>query len=464
MLTIPARPARSCVTDGRSSPASDAGTRPRDLSVDLMRAVAMVAVAVGHWLVVVPGYADGRFDGVNALATVPLMRPLTWVFQVMPLFFVVGGVANAASWATARGRGQTYAVWLRGRLVRLVRPAALLFGVGAGLAALLRLGGVPAEAVEPVAWLVVVPVWFLAVYVLVVAVAPPLWEAHRRWGLVVAVVLAGAAAGVDALRLAGVPGVAYVNFLLVFGVAQQVGFAWYDGRLVRRRSTGGALLVGGLGALWLLTHVGPYPVSLVGYPGDGVSNNAPPTVTLIALGLAQTGLALVLRPWLLRALERRPVQVAVVVLNRNAMTILLWHFTALVLVSVVALPAGLVPDHPDGSGAWWLTRVAMVVVHAAVLVPVVALAGRVERAPARATTTALPTATASAAPAAGPGWAPVLAVPLLATAFALVTLQGLSGTGPLGLPVVALALFTAGAVLVGLVSPSSSPSTSPGRG
>ena len=45
--------------------------RERDLTVDLLRAVAIVAVAVGHWMVVVPGYEDGRFDGVNALATVP---------------------------------------------------------------------------------------------------------------------------------------------------------------------------------------------------------------------------------------------------------------------------------------------------------------------------------------------------------------------------------------------------------
>ncbi len=412
----------------------------RDLSVDLMRAVAMVAVALGHWLVVVPSYADGRFDGVNALAEVPLMRPLTWLFQVMPLFFVVGGVANAASWATTRARGGTYGAWLRTRLARLVRPAALLFVVGAGLAALLRLGGVPADAVEPVAWLVVVPVWFLAVYVLVVAVAPPLWAAHQRWGLTVAVALAGAAGVVDALRLAGVPGVAYVNFLLVFGVAQQVGFAWYDGRLVRPRTTGWALLVGGLGALWLLTHVGPYPVSLVGYPGDGVANNAPPTVTLIALGLAQTGLALVLRPRLLRALERRPVQVAVVALNRNAMTILLWHFTALVLVALVALPWGLVPDHPAGSGAWWLTRVAMAAVCGLVLVPLVALAGRVERAPD------VPVAPGQ------PAGRSLLAAGLLAVAFALVTLGGLNGAGPLvgplGVPLLAGGLFTAGAVLV----------------
>jgi peptidoglycan/LPS O-acetylase OafA/YrhL len=88
----------------------------RDLTVDLLRAVAMVLVAAGHWLVVVPSYRDGRFGGVNALGTVPLMRGLTWAFQVMPLFFAIGGYAGAASWASHTGRGGAYADWLRARL------------------------------------------------------------------------------------------------------------------------------------------------------------------------------------------------------------------------------------------------------------------------------------------------------------------------------------------------------------
>lgn len=418
--------------------APPAPTRPeRDLTVDLLRAVAMVAVAVGHWLVVVPTYADGRFDGANALATVPLMRPLTWLFQVMPLFFVVGGVANAASWVRARSRGEGYPTWLRTRLVRLVRPTALLFGTWAAGAALLRAAGVSAEVVEPIAWLVVVPVWFLAVYVLVVAVAPALWRAHERHGWRAAVALAAGAVAIDAARLAGAgEAVASVNFLLVFGFCQQVGFAWYDGRLARHRATGWALLGGGLAALWLLTHAGPFPVSLVGYPGVEVANNAPPTTTLVALGLAQTGLALVARPLLLRALARRPVQAFALVMNRNAMTILLWHFTALVLAAVVLLPLGVVPSPPEGSGAWWLTRAASVLVLGLVLAPIVVLAGRVER--------------RAPGPAGAPrwAWAPVAAVPLLATACALVTLDGLSGAGPLGIPVVATALFATGTALL----------------
>lgn len=409
----------------------------RDLTVDLLRAVAMVAVAVGHWMVVVPSYDDGRFDGVNALATVPSLRPLTWVFQVMPLFFAVGGVANAASWSRARRSGDGYGAWLGARLGRLTRPAALLVACGAGAAALARLGGVPADVVEPVAWLVVVPVWFLAVYVLVVALAPAQWWAHERWGWAGPLVLTGGAVAVDALRIGGgLEVVGYLNFLCVFAVCQQLGFAWYDGGLLRRRvATGAGLLVGGLGALWLLTHVGPYPVSLVGFPGPEIANNAPPTITLIALGLAQVGAALLARPVLARALGWRPVQGFALAMNRNAMTILLWHFPALALAGLVLLPLGVVPEASGGSAAWWAIRAGTVVVLALVLAPLVALAGRVERRPA-------PSAPARAT------WAVVLAVPLLAVAFARITVLGLSGGGPLGLPVLSLVLFAAGTALL----------------
>lgn len=482
--TLPVVPVPS---DPSGPPVGGGGDAPpvRDLTVDLLRAFAIVAVAVGHWLVVVPSYADGRFDGVNALATVPAMRPLTWLFQVMPLFFVVGGVANAASWDRARRRGETYGTWLRTRLDRLIVPAVAMVGAWAALAAGLRAGGVDAALVEPMAWLVTVPIWFLAVYVLVVALAPAGWWAHRRWGVLPVVgVLTAAAVGVDAVRLGGGPtgeAIASVSFVLVFGVAQHLGFAWYDGTLLaRRRVVGWSSLLGGLGALVALTTVGPYPVSLVGYPGVEVANNAPPTVTLIALGLAQTGAALLLRPVLARALERRPVQAFALVLNRNAMTVLLWHFTVLVVVAVVALPLGWVPVHPDGSAAWWLTRVVWVVVLATVAVPVVAVAGRVERRRAvrgrprtgsghRATPTVAsrpeslgpdrfrarnhahrgPVPGSGRVDGIGATWSAVVAVPVLAWSFGRITLEGLSvADGPWGVPTVSLALLALGTVLV----------------
>jgi hypothetical protein len=238
------------------------------------------------------------------------------------------------------------------------------------------------------------------------------------------------------VRLAGGPDAgSHLNFVLVYGFTQQLGLWWRDGRVRRPALVAAA----GLGGLWLLTHAGPYPVSLVGVPGEAVANNAPPTLCLAALGIAQVGLAVRLRPALGRLLARRSVRVAAVALNRNAMTVLLWHFTALALAAVAVLPLGIVPVHPDGTAAWWAVRVATVVALSPVLAVLVALAGRVERRPR-------PAAATDDRPV-GAG-RPVAAVAMLAAGFALVAVRGLSDPAAvLGLPFPAIALVGAGALL-----------------
>lgn len=439
-----------------STPTTETATAPappveaashRDLTVDALRALAILAVAVGHWLVVVPAFSGGHFDGVNALETVPLMRGLSWVFQVMPLFFVLGGYANAHSWRSARRKGQPYSEWLRTRLVRLLRPAAAFVGVWVVAGAVLRGLGTDPELVRLMAWLAVVPVWFLAVYVVVVAVAPAMLALHERFGVVVPLALAGLATAVDAVRLGtDVGGVEWSNFFWVFLFAQQLGFFWVDGSFTARRWIPGALAVGGLGALVLLTLVGPYPVSLVGVPGEEIANNAPPTITLLALGLAQTGLAILARGRIARLVERPAVLRPVMVLNVHAMTMLLWHFTALIVVAVVVLPLGIVPTYPDGTAAWWGVRGAAVMVMGAPLAALVALFGRVERAGSGAP---VPLATVNRGAVAS---AMLASVVLSAVAFALIAVGGLStGRGWWGIPVVPVALLVAAVLLTRVV-------------
>ena len=419
----------------------------RDRYIDLLRGVAILFVAIGHWLVVVPTFEGGHFDGVNALGTVPAMRQLTWIFQVMPLFFIVGGYANGISWRGASRKGTTYAMWLRTRLVRLMRPSLALLGVWVALGVVLRAAGIDPQLVHTMAWLVVVPLWFLAVYVIVVAAAPALHRAHERWGVGVLVVLAVLAVVVDWLRIGvGVDGVEYTNFFWVFLFAQQLGFFWLDGRLDHRRWMPPALFAGGLLALWLLTHVGPYPISMVGVPGESIANNAPPTITLLALGLAQAGFALMLRRPVTQWLERRRVWSGVIAVNAHAMTIHLWHFTALIIVSVVVLPLGIVPVHATGSFGWWAVRVAAVVAFTVPLVALVAVFGRVER-----KGLLVPAVDTSAS--ASTGWMTarmIAATGLLAAMFLVVTLNGLSIVdGPAGLPVTALVLGALGVYCLG---------------
>lgn len=447
-VSLPAAPALPR-TDAPAPPAE------RDRYIDLLRGVAILFVAIGHWLVVVPSFEDGRFDGVNALGTVPAMRWLTWIFQVMPLFFIVGGYANGTSWRSARRKGTTYADWLRTRLVRLLRPTLALLGVWVALGVALRGVGIDPVLVHTMAWLVVVPLWFLAVYVIVVAAAPALLGAHERWGVGVLGVLAALAVVVDWLRVGvGVDGIGYANFFFVFLFAQQLGFFWLDGRLDRRRGVPVTLFGAGVTALWLLTHVGPYPISMVGVPGESIANNAPPTITLMALGLAQAGFALMLRRPVTAWLQRRRVWSGVIALNAHAMTIHLWHFTALVIAAVVLLPLGIVPEHAVGSFGWWAVRVAAVVVLTFPLLGLVATFGRIERRALLA-----PAAPRPAAASGGSTPRMLAATGLLAAMFLVVTLDGLSIVdGPAGLPVTAMVLGALGLACLGR-STTSAPGT-----
>ena len=119
------------------------------------------ALIIGHWLVVVPSFEGGHFDGVNALGTVPAMRQLTWIFQVMPLFFIVGGYANAASLASHRRFGGGAVTWLLDRGARLVRPTTTLLVVIATGAVIARLLGADPDLTRLAVWVASMPLWFL---------------------------------------------------------------------------------------------------------------------------------------------------------------------------------------------------------------------------------------------------------------------------------------------------------------
>ena len=131
-------------------------------------------------------------------------------------------------------------------------------------------------------------------------------------------------------------------------------------------------------ALVLLTTAGPYPVSMVGLPGDPVSNVNPPTLALLAQAVALTGLVALLRPVLARSLQDSRLWTAVVAANGVVMTVFLWHLTALFALSAALLGAG-VPLPAAGSPAWWLSRPLWIIALAALLVPLVAAARGAER-------------------------------------------------------------------------------------
>ncbi|WP_230885354.1 acyltransferase family protein [Streptomyces spinoverrucosus] len=412
----------------------------RDRHVDLLRAVAIVVVVVGHWLAVHVTY-DGTLRGESVLRLVPWTRPFTWLFQVMPVFFLVGGFANAASLTAHRERGGTITGWVLHRTDRLVRPTTALLATLVPAALLVRTLGVDPGLIGTAVWLATIPLWFLTAYLAVIVLTPPMLALHHRYGLAVPIALTVLVGLGDAARLwLRIPYVGEANYLLAWLAVHQLGFAWQDGRLPDRRGVALPLTVAGLVALVLLTVVGPYPVSMVGTTGQEIENTAPPTVALLALAAAQTGLALLLHAPARRWLRRAAPWTAVVAVNSVIMTLFLWHLTAAVLGVLALYSTGLLPQPPPGSPAWLALRLPWLVVLALILTVLVAVFGRIER---------------RSGPRPGPGDATGVLPALLAVAGVAGVLAGLlgislaeRGQGPAGLPAPGLAAYFAGATVL----------------
>ena len=193
----------------------------RNQVVDATRAVAMLAVVVGHWLVALPiAGANGSIGGINAIERLRSFQYLTWIFQVMPLVFVVGGFANAASLATARARGGRDSDWVASRLRRLLKPTIMFAAFWAGARVIAGDVGLVATAARVAS----VPLWFLAVYVVVVAVQPLIdrvWKDRAVATLACLVVLS--LLGDLAQITPGFSAVAWLNHIWVFAACQQLG-------------------------------------------------------------------------------------------------------------------------------------------------------------------------------------------------------------------------------------------------
>ncbi|MGI5242130.1 acyltransferase family protein [Dactylosporangium sp. CA-139066] len=357
----------------------------RERYVDLLRAVAIAAVVLGHWLVSVVDYdAHGHLTGRSALDSLPWAYPITWLAQVMPLFFIVGGYANAASLASHRRRGDDAITWLQDRSGRLVRPTTTLLLVLAAGALIARAAGVDPDLTRQAVWVASIPLWFLSAYLVVVLLTPLMYRLHQRFGWRVPLVLVALVALGDLARLSGPAVLGAGNFLFGWLVIHQIGFAWRDGRLPFRPFVWVPLLVGGLAVLLLLTVAGPYAVSMIDVPGQRLHNASPPSLALLAAAAVQLGLVLMLHDPAGRWLRRtRPWQ-AVVGVNAVVLTIFLWHMSALLVLVGALNVLHALPVPPFATRAWWLWRPAWLIMLTGTLTALVAVFGRIEmRSPER---------------------------------------------------------------------------------
>jgi len=352
----------------------------REPLADLIRSMAIWLVVLGHWIVIAVTQANGTIDGVNALGRIEWAHGLTWVFQVMPLFFFVGGYANAVSMGHQRAHGGDQLAWVVRRYRRLLLPAAAMLAVLVTAVALARLAGVDEASLGTGAWVATVPLWFLAVYLVNVAAAPLTHAAHRRWGLAVPAVLALLVAVFDLPRLAWGDGqpVSDMNYLLAWLAIHQLGYAWHDGRLRATPRFGVPMALGGAVVLVALTVFGPYAITMVAAPGGEMQNSEPPTVALLALAITQIGIALAARNALVdgRGSERRRRFAARV--QPVVLTVFLWHMAAAVLAAAALYGTGVIPVVPIDTAEWWRWRVPWLAGCAVLLALFVAIFARLE--------------------------------------------------------------------------------------
>jgi hypothetical protein len=407
--------------------AARATPETRNRYVDALRAASILVVVFGHWLMAGPEMLDdGSVRIGHLIAESNLAQALTWIFQVMPVFFFVGGFANAAGWRSARRRGEHYPSWLRARLRRLTMPVLPLLAFWA-LAGSAAIGfGLDPELLRAGSQAALVPVWFLATYILAVALAPAtlwLWERYG-WGSIAG--LTAAAALVDVATLVyGADLLKWTNYLFVWNAVHALGYAWAD----RRIGSPLTRVVIGLGSLAILAGLVAafvYPLAMVGLDSAAVTNSNPPKVTLVFLGLYQFGLLTALEAPARRLLERRRLWTGVIAISSVIMTLYLWHLTA--LVGVVGIQIGLGGfglGHAVNTPSWWFTRPLFIGVVAAVTAGLLWAFRRYER----------PQPDPRPAP---PAWRPILGTVLVCAGLGNLAYSGIVDEGAVSLAILAI--------------------------
>jgi fucose 4-O-acetylase-like acetyltransferase len=409
----------------------------RNRYVDFLRAVSICAVVFGHWLMAAPYVSGGAINITSMLEHQEWTRWLTWVFQVMPVFFLVGGYSNGISWQSAQRKGRSYGEWLQVRLQRLIGPVLPLIVVWIFLAAGAQLMGVRPEMVKVASQMALIPIWFLAVYVIVVVLVPITFAAWERLGFKSFGLLVLAAVIDDLLFFAAdLQALGWLNYAFVWLAVHQLGYAWRDGYLAGAHQ-GLTWVAGGAAMILGLITIGPYPVSMVSVPGQEISNTLPPKISMLALGIVQCGLLLSMEAPMRRWLSRARPWTAVVLINGMIMTVFLWHLTA----STLAIGCALLLDDiglkmMPGSGAWWALRPVWLLAYLLALLPFALGFGRFER--------------SAAGKHIHSSWRLVTGAILICAGLAMLALDGVAGNGWLGLRPVVLLLPFAGAVLAGV--------------
>ncbi|MBB4854904.1 hypothetical protein HNP40_002296 [Mycobacteroides chelonae] len=302
----------------------------RDRALDVIRIASLVGVVLGHTIMAVSTIDYGVLLWGNLLNGRPIFQALTWVFQIMPLFFFAGVAASVGSWKP----GTSWGSWLMHRCTRLYRPVFYYLGFWALALVVLR-QLLPLHVYEPVAGVSTQLLWFLGAYVLVLAAVPLLARVTTTRAMFTA--LAGIYLGiavVDVLRLGldAPKGIGYVNFV-VWLLPAVLGVGYRRQLITQKAALGLAAAVFAINIA--LVTFGPYTISLVGVAGQKVPNMIPPSLVLAGHAIILSALALAAMPAINRWAQHPRVWWAVTIGNSGAMTLYLWHMPALLGMHLV---------------------------------------------------------------------------------------------------------------------------------
>jgi len=360
--------------------------------MDFFRAASIVVVVFGHWFIGVIWWRGGKIGTVSAIGLTGWLWIATWFLQVIPLFFFVGGFANYVGYQSFRRQGRSVGAFLWSRAVRLVKPSMVFVSVWVGIEIVLHLLNVGGTGLlrgvrPPGATVPFGPLWFLAVYLIVVMASPFTLWLHRRFDVAVPIALIAGAILVDLLRFgADLEWIGQANVWLVFLLPHQLGYFYAEGRLARLpKWVFAAMAMVGFVTMMALTNlyrvfpgISVYPRSLLGTDVGRITNTNPPTLMMLAMAIWSIGAAMMLRPRLSRWLHGVRVWKAVVFTNTIVMTLFLWHMTAYLIAVLLLWPLGF-GRQGDTTASWWIERPLWEIVPAVFLVGLVVLFGRFER-------------------------------------------------------------------------------------
>ena len=344
----------------------------RDSAVDLVKAFCLLVVVGLHTMMAGVTVGVDGLHVTNALAGHYIFAWATWGVQVMPLFFLLGGFASVTQWRRMRDKGAVPADYIRQRVNRLARPALLPIALVGATLATLALTGVSGETLREVGFRIGQPLWFLAVYLGCSAFVPLLTRLHEAAPRLTLGGLLVIALGIDvASRGLGLPVLSAFNFLFVWLFIQQLGFWYADGRFSRLPRW--ATLVAGVAAYGTLVFL----TLVVGYSTDMYVNLNPPTTCILVLGVGQIFFVAFFNPQLQHIAALAPVRRAADAVNRNSMTIYLWHVPVVVIIALTMMSVAMPLPEPL-SRSWWETRPLFLLLVAVALIPVVLIIARFE--------------------------------------------------------------------------------------